>query len=59
MDVVAFRDEVLHNGGVSLLIRITNLCQREEAVLEEATKMMRSVCSMERSFFENVGRIYG
>ena len=51
MDVESFRDEVLQNGGVSLLIRITNLCQREEAVLEEATKMMRSVCSMERSFF--------
>lgn len=59
MDVDAFSDEVLHNGGVPLLIRITNLCQREEAVLEEATKMMRSICSMERSFFMKIRRIDG
>ena len=38
---------MLQYGGVSLLMKITNLCQREEALLEESTKTIRSICSAE------------
>ena len=50
-DVEKYREEVLQHGGVSLLMMITNLCQREESVLEEATRTIRSVCSLGRSIF--------
>lgn len=45
----ACRDEVIHQEGIALLVRLTNLSQYDESVCCEAMKVIRCVCSAESS----------
>ena len=48
------RSEVLHNGGVALVVKVLNLVQVNPKLVEEALLCIRSICSSENESLPEV-----